>query len=49
MIDEEEYLISYANLKSNLFQNQKIFVTPNYLKNFITICFLVFQFAYQKE
>ena len=34
MIDEEEYLISYANLKSNLFKNQKNFCGPKLLKKF---------------
>ena len=34
MIDEEEYLISYANLKSNLFKHQKNFCNPNLIKKF---------------
>jgi sulfate adenylyltransferase len=34
MIDEEEYLISYANLKSNLFKHQKNFCNPTLMKKF---------------
>ena len=34
MIDQEEYLISYANLKSNLFNKQKNFCDPFLLKKF---------------
>ena len=34
MRDEEEYLISYANFKSNLFPRQKNFLKPNQLKSF---------------
>ena len=39
MIDQEEYLISYANLKSKLFGNQKTFCNSKSLKNFMTIFF----------
>ena len=34
MIDKEEYLISYANLKSNLFKHQKNFINDKMLKTF---------------
>ncbi len=34
MKDDEEYLISYANFKSNLFPNQKNFLGPKELKKF---------------
>ncbi len=34
MIDEEEYLISYANIQSNLFKSQKNFCNPNLLKTY---------------
>jgi len=34
MIDEEEYLISYANLKSGLFNFQKDFISEIQIKNF---------------
>ena len=34
MTDEEEYLISYANIKSNLFKKQKQFVSSREVKKF---------------
>tara|TARA_B100001093_G_C26814023_1_gene1008847 strand:+ start:1156 stop:2100 length:945 start_codon:yes stop_codon:yes gene_type:complete len=34
MIDQEEYLISYANLRSDLFKSQKEFCDPKILKKF---------------
>ena len=34
MTDEEEYLISYANIKSNLFKKQKKFVSSGQIKKF---------------
>ena len=34
MTDEEEYLISYANIKSNLFKKQKQFVSSREIKKF---------------
>ena len=34
MSDDEEYLISYANFKSNLIQKQNNFLNPNQLKSF---------------
>ena len=34
MDDQEEYLIAYANLKSNLIVNQKNFLNPFQLKKF---------------
>ena len=34
MTDEEEYLISYANIKSNLFKKQKQFVSSIEVKKF---------------
>ena len=34
MVDQEEYLISYANLKSDLFKFQKNFLDKKDLKRF---------------
>ena len=47
MIDDEEYLISYANFKSNLIQKQNNFLNSEQLINFIRILILVFLFVYQ--
>ena len=35
MDDQEEYLIAYANLKSNLIKNQKNFLNLHQLKKFL--------------
>ena len=48
MIDQEEYLISYANLKSNLFQNQKNFFDPELLKKFYNNIFFGFPICLPK-
>lgn len=48
MIDQEEYLISYANLKSNLFKNQKNFCSPQVLKKFYKNIFFGFPICLPK-
>ncbi len=48
MIDQEEYLISYANLKSNLFKNQKNFCDPKLLKKFYNNTFFGFPICLPK-
>ena len=48
MIDQEEYLISYANLKSNLFKNQKNFCDPKLLKKFYKNTFFGFPICLPK-
>ena len=48
MIDQEEYLISYANLKSKLFKNQKIFCNPYSLKKFYNNILLGFPICLPK-
>ena len=39
MIDEEEYLISYANLKSGLFNFQKDFISEEQINDFYNMPF----------
>ena len=48
MIDQEEYLISYSNLKSNLFKNQKNFCDPELLKKFYKNTFFGFPICLPK-
>lgn len=48
MIDEEEYLISYANLKLNLFKNQKKFCNSQQLKKFYKNIFFGFPICLPK-